>query len=149
MIDWMNFFTETIEAIHERLSIVLTASGCREGWLQGELFSAGRKYDLRVNEHKLEDRQTADLSCGPGPSMLAEIKIVAANYAPKMQTFIESDVARMRAVSSADTERYMILVIPKCDVKTKLGDYLDACSFPKKRCFDRTWPNFRVKIWQL
>jgi hypothetical protein len=83
--DWIRFFTDTIDAIHEPLAVVLTASGCREGWLQGELYRAGRAYDVRVNEYSLGSRQTADLSCGDAPDMLAELKIVGADYFPKMR----------------------------------------------------------------
>src|SRR5262245_25875511 len=121
MPDWMTFFADTIAALHEPLSVVLQASGCREGWLQGELFRAGRRYDLRVNEYGLGGRQTADVSCGEAPDMLAELKIVGADYFPKMQGYIESDVARMKAVSTSGTQRYMILVIPRSEAKTKLG----------------------------
>ena len=148
MHDWLNFFASTIEAVQEPLSIILTASGCREGWLQGELYRAGRQYDLRVNEHALGGRQTADLSCGETPDMLAEIKIVGADYFPKMQGYIESDVARMRGVNTAGTQRFMILVIPRSDAKTKLGEYLHACSF-SSQCFERDWPDFKLRIWQF
>src|SRR5580693_5967018 len=129
MIDWLKFFIETLESIHDQLAVVLMASGCREGWLQGELFRAGREHNLRVNEYDLGDRQTADVSCGDGPDMLAEIKIVGADYFPKMQGHIESDVERMRSFSNAMTQRYMILIIPNCDAETKLGKYLHSCSF--------------------
>ena len=148
MIDWLTFFADTIETIRVPLSTVLGASGCREGWLQGELYRAGHQYGLRVNEHSLGDRKTADLSCGDAPEMLAEIKIVGANYFPKMQAAIESDVERMRAVRTPGTQRFMILVIPRSDVKTKLGDYLDSCNFPG-RCVEREWPEFRLRIWRL
>src|SRR5690349_2094007 len=112
MTDWLTFFVNTIEAIREPLSVVLTASGCREGWLQGELFRAGREYDLRVNEHNLGGRQTVDVSYGEGPAMLAEIKSIGANHQQKMQGYLELDVGRMRSVSTTCTERYMILIIP-------------------------------------
>jgi hypothetical protein len=148
MIDWLTFFVQTIDAVHEPFSVILTASGCREGWLQGELFRAGRRHDLRVNEYKLGDRQTADLSCGEGSAMLAEIKIVGADYYHKMQGYIESDVERMRSVSSSGTERYMILIIPKCEAKTKLGEYLHSCSFSAE-CVEREWPGFRLRIWRF
>lgn len=148
MTEWLTFFTETIAAIREPLSVVLTASGCREGWLQGELYRAGRDHDLRVNEYSLGNRQTADVSCGDGPEMLAEIKIVGANYYATMQGFIEADVARMRAVSTPGTQRFMILIIPRCEAKTALGDYLHACSF-SPTCVERDWPEFRLRIWQF
>jgi hypothetical protein len=148
MPDWLRFFSSTIEAIREPLSVILNASGCREGWLQGEMFRAGRAFDLRVNEYALGGRQTADVSCGDLPDMLAEIKIVGANYFPKMQGFIESDVGRMRAVSTPGTERFMILIIPRSEAKTKLGEYLHSCSF-SPHCLERDLPSFRLRIWKF
>jgi len=148
MPNWLTFFVDTIEAINAPLAVVLKASGCREGWLQGELYRAGREYDLRVNECALGHRQTADLSCGEKPDMFAEIKIVGANYYPKMRGYIEADVERMRAASAPGTERFMILIMPRCDAKTALGEYLKSCSFSTK-CVERGWPNFRMRIWQL
>ena len=146
--DWMKFFVQTVDAIHGPLAVVLNASGCREGWLQGELYRAGRDYDLRVNAYSLGSRQTADLSCGDGPDMLAEIKIVGADYFPKMRGYIESDVERMRAVSNADTQRFMILIIPHSDTITPLGEWLTTCSF-SPTCAEREWPGFRLRIWKF
>lgn len=146
--DWIAFFVNTIEAIQDPLSVILHASGCREGWLQGELFRAGRQYGVRVNEYGLGKRQTADVSCGEAPDMLAEIKIVGADYFPKMQGFIESDVERMRAVSTPGTQRFMILIIPRSEAKTKLGEYLHSCSFSAD-CVEREWPGFRLRIWKF
>jgi hypothetical protein len=148
MIDWLTFFVLTIEAIQKPLSEVLQASGCREGWLQGELFRAGQKHNLRVNEYHLDNRQTADVSCGDGPDMLAEIKIVGADYFPKMQGHIKSDVERMRSFSNAITQRYMILIIPNCDAETKLGKYLHSCSF-STTCVERELSGFQLRIWRF
>jgi hypothetical protein len=148
MPNWLRFFADTIERIQEPLSIVLGASGCREGWLQGELFRAGREHDLRVNEFSLGNRQTADVSCGDAPEMLAEIKICGAGYYPKMQGYIESDVARMRAVSTPGTRRYMILIIPRSDAKSKLGEYLHSCSF-SPQCIEREFPGFHLRMWEF
>ena len=148
MVDWLTFFVQTIEAVHIPLSVVLSASGCREGWLQAEIFRAGRRHNLRVNEFSLGGRQTADISCGDGPEMLAEIKIVGADYFPKMQGYIESDVHRMRAASTVSTRCYMILIVPRSGKKSQLGNYLDTCSFSSK-CMEREWPEFRLRVWEL
>jgi len=148
MIDWLRFFEDSIAVIHDQLAAILGASGCREGWLQGELFRAGHQYHLRVNEYSLGYRQKTDLSCSAKPAMIAEIKIVGADYSPKMEQAIEADVKRLRQVNAADTERYMILIIPKCNEKNKLGYYLDTCSF-SSTCFERDFPAFRLRIWRL
>ncbi|MCI0365518.1 MAG: hypothetical protein L0219_16770 [Phycisphaerales bacterium] len=145
MIDWLAFFADAIAAVQDPLAVVLRATGCREGWLQGELFRAGREHGLRVNDYKLGNGKKADLSA---PAMIAEIKIVGADYQPKMRHFIESDVQRMRQVSGVDTERYIILIIPRCESKTALGAYLDSCSF-SSICEERDFLGFRLRIWRF
>jgi hypothetical protein len=147
MDDWLKFFVDTIGSINERLAVVVNAAGCREGWLQGELFIFGREHGLRVNRYSLGHRQTADLSCGEAPDMVAEIKIVGAHYFPKMRGYIEADVQRMLAVSKG-TQRFMILVIPRSDDKTPLGEYLHSCCF-SPNCVEKEWPGFYLRIWQL
>lgn len=148
MNDWLNFFADSIAAIHDPLSVILGASGCREKWLHGELFRAGRQYDLRVDEYNLGNSNKADLSCALRPAMIAEIKIVGADYLSKMQAAIESDVQRMREVGNPDVERYMILIVPRSDAKTPLGAYLESCSF-SSTCVEREFPGFRLRIWRL
>ena len=144
MVNWPNFISEAIAAVQEPLALVLQASGCREGWPQGELFRAGQQHSLRVNEHHLGKNCKADLSA---PGMVAEIKIVGADYESKMCRYIEDDVARMRG-AGAELERYMILIVPRSEEKTRLGAYLDTCQF-SPTCLEREFPRFRLKIWRL
>lgn len=143
----MQFFEQTIERIHKPLAVVLDAAGCREGWLQGELFRAGKKLGVCVNQ-RFAPGQTADLACGDPLEMLAEIKIVGAWHQPKMRAAIESDVARLRAFKPKSVRKYMILIIPAGDDLTALGTYLGACRFSRIG-FDRTWPEFRARCWEL
>lgn len=146
MTDWLSFFEQTIERIRDPLSTVLLASGCREGWLQAEFFRAGRSLNLRVNEYPLGKRMTADLSHGRPIDMLAELKIVGSDHQPKMRGRIERDASRLKAVSLPETECFMILVIPRSQRKGILNSYLHSCSF-SDRCFEREWPEFKLRIW--
>jgi len=149
MIDWMAFFETSIDAIHHDLAYVLAnASGCREGWLQGELLLAGREYSLWTNESVVGCPGKVDLVCGNPPQMVAEIKIVGAHYSPKMESAVEADVERLRRLEVPD--RYMLLVIVPSDADTQLGAYLTACSF-SERCIDRTWEDsgLRLRVWRI
>jgi len=147
--DWMGFFADAVDKIHKDLAeVVVNAAGCREGWLQGELFLAGRERGLRVNECAIGHRKKADLSFGDPPTMVAEIKIIGAGYFPKQQYALEEDVNRMRRFAGRNAERYMILVIPSSDLKTRLGTYLNDCTFSRRK-IDRSWDGFRLRIWKL
>jgi hypothetical protein len=132
-INWMRFFVNSIDAIKSDLAYVASnASGCREGWLQGELFLAAKRngYNLRLNEHPLGGRGKADLSWGDPARMIAEIKIVGANFQAKMRHAIDADVKRLREVRTRGIERYMILIIPDSEKNGKkigkLKNYLDS-----------------------
>ena len=121
---------------------------CREGWLQGELFRAGRDLDLRVNEYSLGKGAKIDVSAGGDPPMVAEIKIVGADYQPKMRGYIEADVERLRSVDDPGIERFMILIIPRSDARGVLSDYLEGCSFSAD-CIEREYEAFAVRIWRV
>jgi len=140
--DWPEFFIDRIERIERRLKKVLDASGCREGWLQGELFLHGQSNGLSVNTHV--GGTFCDLSCGA--EMAAEVKIIGARDHSKMRSRLESDVARLKKMTHVP-RRYMILVRPDHPGKTIMTKYLDECSFG--RCKSAVFDGFRVQIWQL
>jgi hypothetical protein len=149
MPDWLRFFDQTLAQIHRELAVVLDAPGCREGWLQGEFFRAGRKYDLAVNTYPFGKRAKADLSAGDPVKMVAEIKIVASWYQPKQRYAVEADVSRLKAIKRKGVERFMILIVPGAtDATRTLGRWLTTCSFSDS-CRERGWPEFRVRIWKL
>jgi hypothetical protein len=112
------------------------------------LFRAGRQYDLKVNPFRLAPRKTADLWCEAAPEMIAEIKIIGADYYAKMRYAIESDVERMQDATDRSMERYMILIVPRSNVRSALGDYLRTCSF-SPTSIDRDFPGFRLRIWKF
>src|SRR5262249_32867026 len=128
--DWLKFFGKTICRVQENLSVVLEAPGCREGWLQGEFYLAGRKHGLRVNTPRLLAAGFVDLSCDD-PPMIAEIKILGPLDPKKMRTRLESDVDRLKAAKGARLEKYMILVVPNHDKETAMWKYLRDCKFSK------------------
>ena len=145
---WLRFFDTFFRDTRESLAVVLKASGCREGWLQGELFRAGRARDLRVNEFDLGDRRRADLYCPISPRMIAEIKIIGADYYAKQRYALDDDVQRLREATEPDLERYMILVIPRSDSDTTLGDHLRSVTFSAE-CLECDHGSFILRIWRL
>ncbi len=65
------------DALAPNLGVVLNAVGCREGWLQGELYRhlVAQDLDFQVNSYKLGPRKKADLyGIRPVP-MIAELKV--------------------------------------------------------------------------
>ena len=144
----MQFFDSFFRDTRESLAVVLNASGCREAWLQGELFRAGRSRDLRVNEFGLGARRKADLYCPVNPRMISEIKTIGADYYSKQQYALDDDVQRLREATESDLERYMILVIPRSDSDTTLGHHLRSVTFSAE-CLERDHGSFVIRIWRL
>ncbi len=83
---WIDLFEQVFNSIAEPLSVVLNATGCREGWLQGEFYRhlIERDKDFMVNEFEIAPRAKADLY-GEKPSrMVAEVKVYGVwNYYQK------------------------------------------------------------------
>src|SRR5258708_4332105 len=110
---WEQFFLDFFDASAESIGVVLDAWGCREGWLQGELYRAGRRRGLRVNQYSLGGNRKADLCCLESPPrMVAEVKVLGAHYQSKMRFALDADAERLSAIKDAELERYIVLVIP-------------------------------------
>src|SRR5436190_807322 len=135
---WPDRIIEFFKKIEEPFSEVLCAHGCREGWLQGELFRYFRTAEngFVVNCACSGNRVRHDVHCKLPTEMLAELKVYPKNFhgptrtylgpltgkgrlsreeienvGPKNNSFL-ADVLRLMQ-SSKHLERYMILVIEK------------------------------------
>ena len=141
--DWIAYFDQFFSPRAEELAVIIDAAGCREGWVQGEMFLHGRDLGLRTNA----TRSRFDLLC-PSPPMIAEIKICGGGYAQKMRGFIEGDVQKLsRAAGPYD--RFMILIVDSRITDTPLGRWLTTCDFPHVRKHERCLSGLlAIRIWQ-
>ncbi|WP_137104298.1 hypothetical protein [Azospirillum argentinense] len=87
---WFDYFHAQFDALAADLGVVLDASGCREGWLQGELFRRSPDQDFAVNTYPYTDiGGKADLEglrpcvTGGEAAMVAELKVVGGRFAKK------------------------------------------------------------------
>jgi len=83
----MKVFCEFFDRNSSNIGEVMYAVGCREGWLQGEMFRQSLDEHLEVNSYKIEgSRKALDLqSFGPRTeyppkAMVGEIKIIATSF---------------------------------------------------------------------
>ena len=97
---WFIYFSQFFDRVQTDFSVVLKASGCREGWLQGELFRYGRKMNIKVNQYSLGGSRKADVHCPVEPAMIAEIKIIGSDYQSKQREALKADVVRLLQVAS-------------------------------------------------
>jgi hypothetical protein len=74
---WSDRFLTLFAEIAGPLADVLNADGCREGWLQGELYRHFRRHSngFRVNFSYRSGRVKHDLYCSPPNEMVAELKV--------------------------------------------------------------------------
>ena len=74
---WIEALREFFQRIEAPLSVILNANGCREGWIQGELFRHFRPTDatFKVNCSHASNRIKHDIVCGRPVSLVAEMKV--------------------------------------------------------------------------
>lgn len=76
-VTWLDKFRAAFDSFAPNLGVVLNAVGCREGWVQGELYRyfSAQDPDFRVNSYSLATRKKADLYGRNPVPMVAEIKV--------------------------------------------------------------------------
>ena len=122
--DWLAHFERFFQHVAAPLGVVLDADGCREGWLQGELYRYGRGNPPRLstNASTSSRRRKFDLLC-KSPPMVAEIKICGGSYQTKTKRMIEEDVEKLRRADDSSA-RVLILVVDRRVTNTELAGWL-------------------------
>jgi hypothetical protein len=74
---WPDLFLDFFRSISPHLTVVLNASGCREGWIQGELYRHfwTPQNRLLVNCSYSSNRVKHDIYCEQPTEMVAELKV--------------------------------------------------------------------------
>jgi hypothetical protein len=140
---WMAFFKAFFKSEAKDISKMLDAGGCREGWLQGELFLRAPHATLQTNA----TRRKYDLY-SKRPAMVAEVKICGGDYQSKMQALIESDVQKLRT-ALGNTQRFMILLVDTRCRGSSLGKWLLTQDFPHTEYCDVKGTHFTARIWKI
>ena len=142
--NWMTYFADFFRQRSADLQAILDAAGCREGWVQGEMFLHARQLHLETNATGYK----FDLHC-PTPPMIAEIKICGGDYAPKMKGYIQDDVKKL-ADAQGVWQRFLILVVDKRHPDTSLGRWLTTCEFPHLQTQEVALSEWVVvRMWQI
>lgn len=142
--NWIAYFTDFFQERSAHVHSILDAAGCREGWVQGEMFLHARDLHLKTNA----TRSRFDLLC-PEPPMIAEIKICGGDYAPKMRQLIQDDVQKL-GCAAGGWERFMILIVDNRNPHTSLGRWLTTCDFPDTQKHGITLSeSVVIRIWRI
>ncbi len=137
--NWNTFFISFFKKNKLQIEQILDSCGCREGWLQGQLYLANPKKLLTNNGPLKFDLASTD------SKMIAEIKICGGDYNSKMKSLINSDVAKLKRANAA--EKYMILLVDTRHLDSNLGQWLRDNATPS-RCVKITGNNFLVSVWR-
>lgn len=78
--NWIEYFNDFFAKLAGKISEILDAAGCRERWIQGELYLADRDLSIKTDAK----RQRFDVFCESQP-MIGEIKICGGDYSTKME----------------------------------------------------------------
>ncbi len=102
---WLKKMEQFFERKKVALTEVLDAAGCREGWLQGELFREFRAMPgFMMNEFLIKKGETADIACAK--QMAGELKSIGADYSPKcitggaLRPFLKRDIPQLDSSDS-------------------------------------------------
>lgn len=87
---WQKLLAEFFELHAKALGEIFDAMGCREGWLQGELFRWFRFHGgfdtFAVNSLQIGNSKKADFSAESPTRVVGEIKLLGYDYQPKTIT---------------------------------------------------------------
>ncbi len=141
---WTTIFKRFFESHKSDIDTILDAQGCREEWVQGEMFLHAPSGSLQTNAtlHKY------DLVSDVNPGMLAEIKICGGDYQEKMKDLIAADVDKL-AKAPPGPAKYIILVIDSRNLETKLGKWLNDFHVPADEFEEVKGQNFLARIWKM
>ena len=147
--DWMTFFDDFFSQRATELAVILDAGGCREGWVQGEMFLQGKDLAIKTNATSSK----FDLLCLT-PPMIAEIKLCGGGggyevNASKMRGWIKCDVQKL-AHAEGEYERFFILIVDNRWPNTSFGQWLRTCDFPNIRKREKPLSeSVTIRVWQI
>ena len=140
---WMTFFEDFFHVDQESMARILSADGCRECWLQGQIFLFCNDGTIQTNSM----REKYDL-CGENPPMICEIKICGGDYQSKMKRFIQDDIDKLRKAKH-ECEKFMILLVDNRHPNTSLGKWLNEYQIENSEYTEVAAHHFKARIWKL
>ncbi|MBE8567781.1 MULTISPECIES: hypothetical protein [Vibrio] len=140
-ISWMSDFFD----VHgNQISKIFKAGGCRELWLQGQIFLYLEQEDLQTNatKSKYDLYQEGVFAC--------EVKVLGGNFQSKVMNSLRADFDKLTSKEIPE-EKYVLLVLDKQEgTSTKL--YRSLSTFSHKagqKVLDKDLGAFSVTAWKV
>ena len=140
---WTSIFKLFFDSRKNEIDKILDAQGCREGWLQGEIFLCAPPNSLQTNATSQKYDLVSKID-----QMIAEIKICGGNYQGKMKGLIEADVAKLAKAPSGQA-KYFILLIDTRKLGSSLGKWLIDFQPTAEEFTEVHGQYFKARIWKL
>jgi hypothetical protein len=141
--NWTKIFKSFFDLRKSEIDKILDAQGCREGWIQGEMFLHAPSGSLKTNA----TLKKYDLVSEIHP-MLAEIKICGGDYQGKMRHLIEADVDKLHKAPRGPA-KYIILLIDTRNLGSPLGKWLLDFQLAAEEFDEVHGQNFKARIWKI
>ena len=138
---WVDRFFETH---HHQIGKIFKAGGCRELWLQGQIFLYLEHEGLQTNAKKNKfDLYSSD-------RFACEIKVLGGYFQPKVKSSLYNDFNKL-ASKNLPEQKYVMLVLDKQEgTNTRL--YESLISFEHNagsRLIESEFERFSVIVWTV
>lgn len=143
--NWTETFKMFFNSRKGEIDKILDAQGCREGWLQGEMFLYANPGSLQANVEPQKYDLVSKIKEDP---MIAEIKICGGDYQSKMKGPIEHDIVKLAKAPSGQA-KYFILVIDTRHLESSFGKWLIDFRPVAEEFEEVQGKNFKARIWKL
>lgn len=139
-VDWIpEFFHQN----SQRVDRILSAGGCRELWLQGEMYLFLNEDELRTNATKKKYDLYKE-GC-----FVIELKLLGGNYQRKVLGYLKKDFDKLHAHLGTE-KRYVLLVLDNSCQDSQLYDELfNYQSELAKQIYHKDYGGFCVILWRL
>lgn len=139
----VNWISEFFEKISNRLTRILSAGGCRELWLQGEIY-------LYLDDSTVKTNATLKkYDVYKENSFILEIKLLGGNYQKKVISRLEDDFKKLADHSGLE-QKYMLLVLDNQCQNTTLYDQLYNYQHSSgKQVFYKDYRAYCVLLWRV
>jgi hypothetical protein len=139
-LEWLPMFFKDRE---DEISGIRPAGGCRELWVQGEIYLYLEDDEVFTNATpKKFDLYKED-------NFIIELKFLGGNYQPKVLGLLNKDFEKLVNYKGREL-KYVLLILDTENSQAKLYKELFNFKHPKARCcFRRLYDGFYAILWKV
>ncbi|KDM89794.1 hypothetical protein [Photobacterium galatheae] len=128
---------------HAQIAKILNIGGCRELWMQGDIYLYLNDNDLRTNatRYKFDIYKKGHFAI--------ELKILGGQYQRKVLNDLENDFRKLSS-NAVEQDQYVVLVLDNSSPETKLYSQLSNYAHPAGNLISQSdFGAFCIRIWKV